>query len=85
MPHLAHDSGVDDGETTLGHHLHQIAIIESEAQIPSDALDDNLTVEVTPNKHFANPRNPATAPLQIIGPPDGQGAQRLHQSPARRV
>ena len=61
-PHLAHDSGLDDGETALGHHLHQIAIAESEAQIPSDALDDELTVEVTPHKQFCQSQKPSHCP-----------------------
>jgi hypothetical protein len=59
--HPAHDRGVGHRPATLGHHLHQIAAAEFEAQIPPQAQNDDVSVEVaTPEQFIQTQKLPAT-------------------------
>lgn len=42
----AHDRCVGQGQSTLGHHLNQVTQAQLEAQVPADAQDDDLALEV---------------------------------------
>ena len=76
----AHDGGVDDRETALGHHLRQIAVTEFEAQVPPYPQDDDLTVKVAPHKRQPTPGTQPLPCLQIIAWAKGKGAYYLRQS-----
>jgi hypothetical protein len=66
----AHDGGVDDRETALGHHLRQIAVAKFEAQVPPYAQDDDLTVKVAPHKQVSQSQEPNHSPASTssLGP-----------------
>jgi hypothetical protein len=73
---------VNQREAALRHHLHKIPEAEFEAQIPSHAQDDDLSVEVSTRKQLIQTHKPGHRPaLLLTEMPDGTGADKLHQSP----
>ena len=53
--HPAHDRGMGQGQTTLGHHLDQIPEAQLEAKIPPHAEDDYLAFKVPPLNSSSRP------------------------------
>ena len=56
------DGRMSKTQTAFGHHLDQIAEAELVAQVPEDAEDDHLTVEVPTCKHLFNAPQSAHPP-----------------------
>jgi hypothetical protein len=58
----AHDHRMDQANSPLGHHFHEISKAELEPQIPADAGDDDLPVEMAALEKIINAQHPGSLP-----------------------
>jgi hypothetical protein len=56
------DRGVSQGNSALGHHFHEIAKAELEPEIPPDAEDDDLRVEMAALEKILNVQHSGSRP-----------------------